>query len=126
MWFKLLLLAGAGALGTVTRFLLSTWVQRLWTLEWAVGTLTVNTLGCLLAGLTYAALERHGWMQAEARLILMVGFLGAFTTFSALILEAGEIYQARNGWLAFGYLGLQMVLGVLALALGWWLMRLLT
>ncbi len=123
MWFKLLLLAGAGALGTVTRFLLSTWVQRLWTIDWPVGTLAVNTLGCLLAGLVYAALEYYGWAQAEGRLILLVGFLGAFTTFSALILESGEIYQARNWWLACGYLGLQMGLGVLALALGWWIMQ---
>ncbi len=123
MWSKLLLLAGAGALGTLTRFLLSTWVQRIWTTTWPVGTLAVNTLGCLLAGIIYVALERNGLDQSEWRLILLVGYFGAFTTFSALILESGEIYRAATGWWALGYLGLQIGLGVLALGLGWWIMQ---
>lgn len=123
MWSKLLWLAGAGALGTITRFLLSTWIQRIWTQAWPVGTLAVNALGCLLAGIIYAVLERNGLVESEWRLILLVGYMGAFTTFSALILEAGEIYHRENGWFALGYLGLQIGLGVLALGLGWWMMQ---
>ncbi len=123
MWSQMLLLAGAGALGTVARFLLTTWVQRMWPLGWPGGTLVVNVVGCLLAGIVYAFLEYYDLTQSAWRLILLVGYMGAFTTFSALILESDELYRSANWLSALGYLGLQIGLGVLALRLGWWLVQ---
>lgn len=57
------------------------------------GTLAVNMLGCFLVGVVYVATVEKGLLNAEWRLLLMTGFLGAFTTFSAFALEAVQLWQ---------------------------------
>ena len=65
-------------------------------------------------------------LHPDARLIVLTGFLGAFTTYSALILETGQLLQ-NQGWRgALGYLGLQLALGALACGAAWALIRALT
>lgn len=123
---KMALLASAGALGTLARFAVSAAVQKQWPLPWPLGTLIVNALGCFMAGLAFAASERLWPLHPDARLIVLTGFLGAFTTYSALILETGQLLQ-HQGWRgALGYLGLQLALGALACGAAWALMKALT
>ena len=88
--------------------------------------MTVNALGCFMAGLAFAAAERLWPLHPDARLIVLTGFMGAFTTYSALILETGQLLQ-NQGWRgALGYLGLQLALGALACGAAWALIRALT
>ena len=82
----LLALTAGGVAGTLSRFA----VARLLPLPWA--TLTVNLSGCLLIGLFDAAASRRG-MGPQGRALLMAGFCGAYTTFSALILELDALLR---------------------------------
>jgi fluoride exporter len=85
--------------GTLARFWLSTYVQRMGhTSGFPWGTVAVNLVGCLVAGLIWAILEPN-YVQGQVRLVLLVGFMGAFTTFSSLILDTTELMrEARWGW----------------------------
>ncbi len=124
MLSKLLLLALAGALGTISRYALAGLVQEAGGASFPWGTLAVNLAGCFLAGLLWTLFETHWPLSGRIRMILLVGFMGAFTTFSAFILETGELARASEwGWAALN-LALQNVLGLAALFAGAALARL--
>jgi CrcB protein len=88
---KLIWLACAGAFGTVSRYALAGITQRWVGDSFPWGTLAVNGLGCLVFGLIWALASERFTMGADLRLILLVGFLGAFTTFSTAIAEFGQM-----------------------------------
>lgn len=115
---KLLLLAIAGALGTLARYGLAGLTQRLTRAYLPWGTLAVNVLGCFLAGLLWALFESRWPVSGETRAIVLVGFMGAFTTFSAWILETGELVRATEWGFAALNLSLHIVLGFAALYVG--------
>jgi len=109
-----------GAVGSITRYLLSTWAMQAATPQkFPLGTFAVNLLGCLAAGLLAGWAERHpGWLQPELRLLLLVGVLGGFTTFSAFGLETIQLLR-RGDWLvAAGYVGGSVLLGLALVVLG--------
>lgn len=115
---KLLLLAVAGAAGTLSRFgvngLMENWLGRAY--PW--GTLAANAVGCLLAGLLWAYAGSRWQVPQEIRTIVLIGFVGAFTTFSSLILDVGNMVE-RSQWVpAVGYFALQNVCGFSFLFLG--------
>ncbi len=118
MLHKLLWLALAGALGTLARYGLAGLVHRVDGISFPWGTLVVNITGCFLAGLIWTLFENRWPVTADTRIVILIGFLGAFTTFSAFMLETGEL--ARSGeWLyALANIGLQNVLGFAALFAG--------
>ena len=119
MFLKLIWLLLAGGAGTLARFGTVVLAQRLWPLHWSVGTAVANVLGCLLAGMAFGWLQNQDVANDDVRLVVLVGFCGSYTTFSALVLEAGQLQQ-EFGWLsALGLLGLHLVLGGLALAAAW-------
>ncbi len=57
------------------------------------GTLFVNILGCFLFGLVWSFLQRHVQISPEIRIVLLVGFLGSFTTFSSFIFETEQFLE---------------------------------
>lgn len=99
MLTKILGLAIAGALGTLARYALAGTVHRMNASIFPWGTLAVNLTGCFLAGLLWSLFENRWPVASETRAIIMIGFMGAFTTFSAFILETGELARAAQ-WLA--------------------------
>ncbi len=115
---KLLLIALAGALGTLARYGLAGLTQRLTSAYLPWGTFAVNVLGCFVAGLLWALFENRWVATGETRTIILVGFLGAFTTFSALILETGEMARASEWGYAALNIALHVGLGFVALYLG--------
>ncbi len=115
---KFLWLALAGALGTLTRYGLAGFVHRINGVSFPWGTLTVNVAGCFLAGLLWTLFESRWTVSGEVRLIVLVGFMGAFTTFSAFILETGELMRSSEWLFAAANLVLQNGVGLAALYTG--------
>lgn len=122
---KLLLIAFAGAAGTVARFWLSGAVYRLLGPDFPWGTWAVNTIGCLLFGLVWVLSEERFAISGETRLIVLVGFMGAFTTFSTYVFESAQLASGGE-WLrmSLNLLG-QNVAGFAAFMLGVFLGRVL-
>lgn len=110
----ILFVALGGASGAVARYLLSTWVHGLWEGRWPVGTLLVNIVGSFGIGVIFVLIERQH-IHADWRGVLMVGFLGAFTTFSTFSLEAITLMEAGESARALGYM-LASVLSCVAAA----------
>jgi len=118
MWMKLTAIALAGAAGTLARYGLSLSAQRLVGGEFPWGTLSVNLVGSLLAGVFWALAENRISITGEIRAIVLVGFMGGFTTFSAFMLETSNLLRdAQWGW-ALGNLMLQNFGGLFFFFLG--------
>lgn len=115
---RLLLLTIAGAAGTLCRYGLSGLVQSVAGARFPWGTLAVNLTGCLVAGLAFGLFESRWALSGEARIILFIGFLGAFSTFSGFMLETSELARDAQWLSAATNLVLQNGLGAAALYAG--------
>ena len=91
---QLLAIAGGGALGAVLRFGMSNSVYRLLGRDFPYGTMVVNVFGSLLMGFLFILFVERMLVSAEWRLGLLVGLLGAFTTFSTFSLETLALFDA--------------------------------
>jgi len=118
MFTKIIGLALAGALGTLARYSLAGFVHRLNASSFPWGTLTVNLSGCFLAGLLWSLFENRWPVTGDIRAIVLIGFMGAFTTFSAFILETGELMRATQWIAAATNIAAQNGLGIIGLAAG--------
>ena len=97
---KWLSLAVGGLAGTFARYWLAGAVYRRFGSGFPIGTLAVNLSGCLLIGFLAALAEAKFVLGPNARLLLMVGFCGAFTTFSTFMLESANLVRDGQTWLA--------------------------
>jgi len=121
---KLFLVAAGGAAGAAMRYLTGMGALRLLGPGWPWGTLTVNVVGGFAMGLLATTLAlRGGTDQEQWRVLLGVGVLGGFTTFSAFSLEVALMIERREWQQAFGYSALSVVLSVAALFAGMVLAR---
>lgn len=124
---KLFLVAAGGATGAVMRYLTGVGMTRALGSGWPYGTLAVNVVGGLAMGLLAGILAQRGGADQERwRVLLGVGVLGGFTTFSAFSLEVALMIERRQTPQAFGYATLSVVLSVAALFAGLMLARKLT
>ncbi len=111
---KVLLVFLGGGIGSVLRYLLQLWLNSPTPADrvvWAWGSLTANVLGCAAAGALVGLASTRLALDEHARLLLSVGILGGFTTFSAMAGEAlrlGEQSSAR----AAGYVAASNVLAI--------------
>ena len=118
-----ILLVGCGRfLGAVLRYLVSMGTQRLLGTP-LYGSLVVNVVGCLLIGFLGGWAEARQYLGPQLRLFLVVGLLGGFTTFSSVAYETAQILRAGQVPAALVHLGLQMLLGIPAVFVGYWAAR---
>ena len=121
---KILLVALGGGVGAVARYLLGTQTLRWFGFGWPYGTFAANVLGGLLMGLLVGFLAlRGGADQERLRLLLGVGVLGGFTTFSSYSLETALMIERKTYGVAAGYVTLSVVVSIAALFAGLMLCR---
>ncbi len=116
---NLLLVGLGGALGSMARYLVGSWVQVLSRNQsFPAGTLAVNLIGCLVIGFISQWADARGAFTMEARAFIVIGVLGGFTTFSSF--GNDTLNLARNGWnaLALANIGANVVIGLFAVWLG--------
>lgn len=107
-----------GGLGSVARYLAGAAIQKALGGGFPAGTLAVNLVGCLAIGVVGAlGLERAG-LSPEARVFLMAGVLGGFTTFSSFAFETEGLLRARDAALAAVYVLSSVAFGVAGAFLG--------
>lgn len=114
---NLLLLAIAGALGTVCRYEIS---KLLSLQQLPMATLIVNVLGSLMLGFLFAKYATH---QQNIFTILGVGFCGGFTTFSTFSLDLFKMIQNQQYVDMFLYLALSVILGIAGIMAGVYLSK---
>lgn len=117
-WQQLLLVAMGGALGAVGRFWLGGVLLRQLGSGFPWGTLTVNLVGSFAAGFIAIWLEGRGPAALYWRAFLIVGVLGALTTYSALMLECLLYARSQRSGLMFGYLAITLLAGLALVWLG--------
>ena len=118
MLTKLAWLALAGAAGTLARYGLARLVNKFNETGFPFENLVVNFTGCFLAGAVWVLFENRWQVSGEVRLLVLVGFMGAFTTFSAFILESTELVRSPQWFPVFANIMLQNGLGFAALFAG--------
>src|SRR5262245_54864168 len=118
MWGKLLSIAAAGAAGTLARYWLGGFVPRWAGESFPWGTLVVNVLGCYLFGVVWVLAEERFLISGETRAIILIGFMGAFTTYSTFAFETGQLMRESQWLYAFGNVAAQLILGLAGLFLG--------
>ncbi len=112
-----LAVALGGAVGAMGRYALLVWLYPVTGNRFPLGTFTANLVGCFLVGICYVLIVEKAVLSPEWRLWLMIGFLGALTTFSTFSLDALILWQNGHGLTALLYV-LATVFGcLLAVAL---------
>lgn len=101
---RILLIGVAGLIGTLGRYWLSEIVARRYGEAFPLGTMVVNLVGCFLAGLLFYLLQERFVVNQTLRTIIMIGFLGGFTTFSSYGLQTFTLL--RDNEFAFAALNL--------------------
>ena len=104
-----LAIAAGGAVGALLRFWVSTGVYSLLGRGFPYGTLAVNVLGSFLMGFLFVLLNERMIASPELRAALLIGLLGAFTTFSTFSIETINLIEQA----AFFKAGANMLLSVL-------------
>lgn len=114
---KVICLVAGGALGSLLRFLMSTWVQRLTLHSFPSGILCVNVVGSFLIGFCWSLAEAFGF-STNVRVFLFVGLFGGFTTFSSFSLDTMTLLKAGAFKLALINILANNILGLLAVFIG--------
>ena len=122
--FKLFLVGIGGFVGSISRYLAGGLVHKLLDQPYfPFGTLTVNVLGCLLIGFLNGIADTRQLFSPEVRMLIFVGFLGGFTTFSTFGYESfGFLRDGQLGYTAANIV-LNVVLGLIAVLIGHYLSR---
>jgi fluoride exporter len=113
----LLVMLGA-ALGGLARYVIGGAVMQRFTGRFPLGTLVVNVTGCFLIGLLLPLLTERGEPRPNLRLLLVVGVLGGYTTFSSFAWESFQAVDEGSRWIGFANLALSVILGYLAVWCG--------
>ena len=113
-------------MGAVARFSLGNAITSLLGVGYPYGILVINIIGSFFVGICFELLVEEAILPPVWRSMLMVGFLGAFTTFSTFSVQVLGLFEAGRPLAALSYVLLSVVLSVLAVAVGIFIVRQLT
>lgn len=111
----LIMVAFAGALGAVCRYGVINYIGGRY-FPW--GTMAVNVIGSAVMGVAFVIIMEKGLVSADLKPLVMTGFLGAFTTYSAFSLEAWQLLDRGELLSALAYILGTTMLCILALFMG--------
>lgn len=113
----IVLIGLGGALGSIFRYLVSTSAYKIFGSHFPYGTLAVNAIGSFVIGFLFILLlDRIDGIADQLRAVLIIGFLGGFTTFSSFSIETVNLFE--NSEIALGLLNI-FISVVLCLSLTW-------
>ncbi len=115
---NVLIIGIGGFLGAIARYGLALWIGQRWGSNFPLGTFVINVSGCFLIGLLMALFADRFLINPQWRLLLVVGFLGAYTTFSTFEYETGALLKDGEWFMAMLNITLSVVVGFVALKLG--------
>ncbi|MBB3440600.1 fluoride efflux transporter CrcB [Sinorhizobium sp. B11] len=121
--FQALLVAVGGAIGSLLRYYVGLGSLRLMGPGFPWGTLIVNVVGCFIIGVFAEMIMRRFNASVELRLLLITGFLGGFTTFSAFSLDAITLFERGEVFAGGIYIAASVGLSMVAVMAGLGLMR---
>jgi len=107
-----------GFVGAVARYGIAVWVGQRWGRSFPLGTFVINVSGSFLIGLLMTLMAERFTENPQWRLLLVVGFLGAYTTFSTFEYETGALLKDGEWTFAMLNIILSVVVGFIALKLG--------
>lgn len=119
----ILLAAIGGAIGSSCRYLVGVWALRFFGPGYPWGTFIVNVVGSFLIGALAELIALKLNASAELRVLIVTGFLGGFTTFSAFSLDAMSLFERGAVGFAAIYVLSSVVLSIAAVFAGLALMR---
>ena len=117
---KLFAVAFGGALGSLARYIIAVFCDKISAINFPTGTFTVNILGSLLIGFCWNYFDKVH-ISNEFRLFIFSGFLGGFTTFSTFSRETVQFLKAGEPYHAITYLFTSNIIGLGAVILGFFL-----
>ena len=118
-----LLIAAGGAAGSVMRYLTSAMTARFFHGQFPMATFIANAVGCLLIGLLMGYVIKNNLEHSDLKWLLVTGFCGGYTTFSAFAFENVSLFQSQQYATAFLYIITSVVVGLAAVWVGLLLTR---
>jgi CrcB protein len=112
-----------GAVGSMARYLIASWVQPAYWTGFPYGIFIVNVTGGFIMGALTEAMALKFNVSPELRAFLTTGILGGYTTFSTFSLEAGMLIERHAYSQAAFYIAGSALLSVVALFAGFWIVR---
>ena len=113
-----------GALGAMVRYGISTWVITISNHKFPYASVAINTPGCVVMGILLVPTVKKAALPGEMRSLLMIGFVGAYTTFSTFSLDALGLWQNGHLLMALIYILATVILCLIAISSSVWLTRL--
>jgi CrcB protein len=121
---QIILVGVGGGVGSIFRYLTSLLVNKYFhPVHFPLATFVVNIAGCFLIGLLIGLSVRYELFDKELNLLLVTGFCGGYTTFSAFSLENLRLLETQNYYLFFAYVIGSILVGLLAVWLGFLLTK---
>ncbi len=114
----MLLVFFGGGIGCVFRYAISLFVQKFYTGMIPLATYFTNIIGCFLIGILFGFIEKKQGLSPEIKYVLITGFCGGFTTFSAFGIETLRLFQNQHYVVAGIYVVSSVLVGILAVWLG--------
>ena len=115
---NILIIGIGGFLGAIARYIVALWIGQRWGRTFPLGTFMINITGSFLIGLLMSLFTERFMVNPQWRLLFVVGFLGAYTTFSTFEYETGALLRDGEWLIAMLNVVLSVIVGFIALKAG--------